>query len=65
MDQRAFYEIRIRGQLDPSWSERLGGLTIMVQAASTETVFSGHIIDKSALISILTGYLVHPPGNER
>lgn len=26
----------------------------MVQAASTETAFSGHIFDQSALISILT-----------
>ena len=54
MDQPAFYEIRIRGQLDPSWSEWLGGLTITVRAANTETVLSGHIIDQSALLSILT-----------
>ena len=48
----AFYKIRIAGQLDPSWSEWLGDLTI-TPLASGETLLSGPLADRSALYGVL------------
>jgi hypothetical protein len=48
----AFYEIRVKGHLDPSWSDWLGGLEIVSQA-DNETSLRGPIIDQAALHGIL------------
>ena len=40
-DEAAFYEIRVQGVLDESWSEWLGGLDIR-PLDSGETVLTGH-----------------------
>ena len=46
------YQIRVQGQLDTSWSDWLGGLTITSQP-SGETLVTGPIIDQAALHGIL------------
>ena len=51
-DEAAFYEIRVQGLLDESWSAWLDGLDIR-PLASGETLLSGHIRDQSALHGLL------------
>ena len=51
-DEAAFYEIRVQGGLDESWSAWLDGLDIR-PLASGETLLSGHIRDQSALHGLL------------
>ncbi len=53
MDQPALYIIRVRGQLDTSWADWFGGLTLAPQAAGPETLLSGRIVDQAALHGIL------------
>lgn len=51
------YRIRIEGGLDPSWSDRLGGLQITTDAAEGEnghaTTLEGVLTDNSALAGVL------------
>jgi hypothetical protein len=51
-DGAPFYEIRVQGMLDESWSEWLGGLEVR-PLASGETMLVGHIRDQSALHGLL------------
>ena len=51
-DEAAFYEIRVQGLLDESWSAWLDGLDIR-PLASGETLLSGHIRDQAALHGLL------------
>jgi hypothetical protein len=51
-DEAAFYEIRVQGVLDESWSAWLGGLNI-ASLDSGETLLTGHIRDQSALHGLL------------
>lgn len=46
------YHIRVQGQLDPSWSDWLGGLEIDAQT-DDETVLTGPVADRAALHGIL------------
>jgi hypothetical protein len=46
------YVIRIKGHLDPRWSEWFEGLTV-TQTESGETVLSGPVVDQSALHGLL------------
>jgi hypothetical protein len=46
------YAIRVQGHLDPSWSDRLGGLGIEQQEAGT-TLLSGSVPDQAALHGLL------------
>ena len=60
------YRIQIQGRLDQSWSERLAGLTIMVNCElinqATATTLFGRLRDQAALIGILnTLYDLHLP----
>ncbi len=48
----AFYEIRVKGHLDPSWSDWLGELAITPQPGG-ETLLAGPIVDQAALHGIL------------
>ena len=48
----AFYEIRVQGMLDESWSEWLGGLDVR-PLDSGETVLAGLVRDQSALHGLL------------
>ncbi len=47
-----FFEIRIRGHLDPKWSDWLGGLEVQL-FENGETVLSGTLIDQAALMGVL------------
>jgi hypothetical protein len=51
-DEAAFYEIRVQGVLDESWSEWLGGLDVRPLDRG-ETLLIGHIRDQSALHGLL------------
>jgi len=46
-----FYQIRIKGHLDQSWSEWFDGLTIK-QDANGETLLGGYLRDQSALFGV-------------
>lgn len=46
-------EIRVKGRLDPDWSEWFGGLEISYHG-DTETVLSGSVQDQTALYGLLT-----------
>ncbi len=46
------YQIRIKGQIDESWSEWLGGLAIASQSEG-ETLLTGPIVDQAALHGLL------------
>lgn len=53
------YQIRVRGRLDPSWSDRMWGMTI--ETATTEdgdgsitTTLTGALPDQSALSGIVS-----------
>ena len=46
------YVLRVQGHLDPSWSDRFGGLRIEQQEAGT-TLLSGPLPDQAALHGVL------------
>lgn len=47
-----FYTIRVKGHLDPNWSEWFPGLTI-THDPKGETVLAGPVRDQAALFGIL------------
>ncbi|MDQ3808805.1 MAG: hypothetical protein M3336_00775 [Chloroflexota bacterium] len=47
-----YYQVRVQGQLDPSWSEWLGGLEITWDADGA-SVLSGALPDQAALHGLL------------
>lgn len=52
----ANYEIHIRGYLDDSWSDRLGGMTILPtedEIGVTVTTLRGMLPDQAALFGVL------------
>ena len=51
-DGEDVYRIRVEGQLDPSWSDWLGGFTILPQNDDS-TLLVGPIADQSTLQGIL------------
>jgi hypothetical protein len=64
-DRPAFYSIRVQGYLDPSWSNRLEGMTISASFDEMHMPLStleGEISDQSALAGVLnTLYEFHLP----
>ena len=46
------YQIKIKGHLDPRWSERFGGLTITLED-NGDTLLSGPVVDQAALHGLL------------
>jgi hypothetical protein len=65
LDTPATYRIRVRGYLDSSWSDRLGGLTITPKNQgddSMETTLYGQVLDQAALAGVLSAlYDLHLP----
>jgi len=62
----AGYRIQVQGTLDGTWSDRLGGLTIMVNSepfnGAPATTLFGHLRDQADLIGVLnTLYDLHLP----
>jgi len=62
----AGYRIQVQGYLDETWSDRLGGLTIMVNSESVNgapaTTLFGRLRDQTDLIGVLnTLYDLHLP----
>jgi len=53
MDGSAIYKIQVRGTLENSWSEKLGGLLIEPIPAADITIIRGSILDQAALSGIL------------
>jgi len=45
------YRIKVRGTLEPYWSNRLGGLNLKCKGGTT--TLSGHIIDQAALHGLI------------
>jgi hypothetical protein len=52
-DESGWYEVRLRGRLDPRWSTWLDGVQVTVGAHGT-TVLTGYVVDQSALHGLLT-----------
>ena len=51
-DESGWYEIRLRGRLDPRWSAWLDGVHVTTGNDGI-TVLTGHITDQSALHGLL------------
>jgi len=52
----AKYRIRVKGHLDPTCSERLGGMTITTSGEADEatmTTLVGRLLDQAALLGVL------------
>ena len=50
------YRIRVQDRLDPSWSGRLGDMTITVRQATGQepvTTLTGEVTDQAALLGML------------
>ena len=55
-DLPAIYRIRIKGYLDDSWSDRLGGMEIKVMEQAEEapeTILVGWLPDQAALCGVI------------
>jgi hypothetical protein len=50
------YVLRVQGHLDPSWSDRFGGLRIEPQEAGT-TLLSGSLPDKEQNTLVRKGHV--------
>jgi len=65
MQGPATYRIRVKGVLDASWSDRLGGMTITVIAESGEpdiSLLEGVLADQTALSGVLNAIVdLHMP----
>ena len=56
LDQSATYEIRVPGELDPSWSDWAEGMTVSVvseEEGPPVTVLTGAVTDQAALQGLL------------
>jgi hypothetical protein len=62
-DNPATYQISVQGRIDPSWSDRVEGMTIcraMVEGESPVTTLEGELSDQAALAGVLnTLYDLH------
>lgn len=55
-DERAQYQIRVQGRLEPLWAARLGDLTLAVHDGGRKTAvtdLTGWIGDQAALMGVL------------
>jgi hypothetical protein len=64
-DNPAIYQITVQGRIDPTWSDRLEGMTLcqaMTEAGSPLTTLEGELGDQAALAGVLnTIYELHLP----
>jgi len=55
-DHPATYQISVEGRIDPTWSDRLEGMTIsltIVEASPPVTTLEGDLRDQTALAGVL------------
>ena len=50
--ERPWYEIRVRGRLDPRWSDWFDGLALITATDGTTTI-RGPVVDQAALHGLL------------
>ncbi len=50
--QPPVYQIRVKGQLGPQWTDWFGGLTITPEA-NGDTLLTGPVVDQAALHGVL------------
>ena len=64
-DSPAIYQITVQGRIDPTWSDRLEGMTLCqatAEAGSSLTTLEGELGDQAALAGVLnTIYELHLP----
>jgi hypothetical protein len=64
-DLPSSHQISVEGKIDPTWSDRLEGMTIcqdIVENSSTITTLEGELSDQAALAGVLnTLYELHLP----
>ena len=64
-DSSATYQIIVQGRIDPTWSDRLEGMTIcqdIAEISSPITTLEGELIDQAALAGVLNMiYELHLP----
>jgi hypothetical protein len=56
LSQPATYQIRVPGELDPSWSDWAGGMTVTIDRKSDGppvTILTGGVADQAALQGLL------------
>lgn len=56
LDTSASYRIRLQGVLNKSWSDRMGGMDIVVYhevSNAPVTILTGELVDQAALCSVL------------
>jgi hypothetical protein len=56
LDARGKYRILVRGAIDTSWFDRLGGMTIATTRLTDDsvmTILSGELVDQSALVGVV------------
>ena len=63
MDESAEYKIRVQGELDETWSDRLGGMDITIDRSGPDTPVTtllGLLSDQAALSGVMeTLYELH------
>ena len=52
LDEPMVYQIRIKGQLGPQWTDWFGGLTITLEDDG-DTLLTGPVVDQAALHGLL------------
>ena len=52
LNQPMVYQIRIKGQLGPQWTDWFGGLTITLED-NGDTLLTGPVVDQAALHGLL------------
>ena len=64
-NKAAFYRIKVQGDLNPSWSDYLGGLDISIknEQDSLHTILQGKLPDQAAAMGVIDslynlGYLI-------
>lgn len=64
-DGPAVYRIRVRGRIAPSWSDRLAGMTLSLEAPEQgppTTTLVGELRDQASLAGVLNAlYELHRP----
>lgn len=64
-DSPAAYQISVQGRIDPTWSDRLDGMTIRLATVESDTLVTtleGELSDQTALAGVLnTLYELHLP----